>query len=150
MSGAPDDFAERPRAAPNSAYGMLAIIAAIILAGVAAYFYHAVRINDEQRQAAIAIAGGNPDRAPALIKRYGCAGCHTLPGALEPAGQTGPDLAGMARRLYVGGVVENTSDNLIAFIVDPRSIDPKSAMPRTGINMEEARDVATYLYAIRQ
>jgi cytochrome c1 len=46
--------------------------------------------------------------------------------------------------------VTNTPHNLVAFIADPRSIDPKSAMPRTGITPAEARDVAAYLYSLRQ
>jgi cytochrome c len=150
MSAAPDDLAERPRAVQNSAAGLLLILAAIVLAAVAAYTYHQTRIDLEQKQAAIAATGGDPARAPALIKLYGCAGCHTLPGASEPAGQVGPDLTQLAGRVYVAGVVTNRPDNLIAFIVDPRSIDPKSAMPRTGISPDEARDVAAYLYAIKQ
>jgi cytochrome c2 len=47
-------------------------------------------------------------------------------------------------------VVTNTPDNLIRFIVDPKSINQKSAMPSTGINAEQARDVAAYLYSLRQ
>jgi cytochrome c len=150
VSAAPDDFAERPRSVQNSATGLLLILMALILAAGAAYVYHHTRIDLEQKQAAIAATGGDPSRAPAFIKLYGCAGCHTLPGAAEPAGQVGPDLTQMARRVYVGGVLTNTPDNLIAFIVDPRSIDPKSAMPTTGISLEEARDVAAYLYSIKQ
>jgi cytochrome c1 len=61
----------------------------------------------------------------------------------------GPELGNLARRVYVGGVLTNTPDNLIAFIIDPKAIDEKSAMPRTGISQEEARDVATYLYSLR-
>ena len=150
MSAAPDDLAARPGAIRNSAAGLLLILAALIIAAVAAHLYHQTRIDREQRQAAIAATGGDPDRAPALIKRYGCSGCHTLPGASEPAGQVGPDLTQLARRVYVAGVVTNTPDNLVAFIVDPRSIDPKSAMPRTGISPAEARDIAAYLYAVKQ
>jgi cytochrome c len=150
VSAAPDDFSERPRSVQNSATGLLLILMVLVLAAVAAYFYHQTRIDLEQKHAARAATGGDPSRAPALIKLYGCAGCHTLPGASEPAGQVGPDLTQMARRVYVGGVLTNTPDNLVAYIVDPRSIDPKSAMPRTGISPDEARDVAAYLYSIRQ
>ncbi|MBV9786106.1 MAG: cytochrome C, partial [Acidisphaera sp.] len=62
-------------------------------------------------------------------------------------GQVAPPLAGLRKRVYIGGVMRNTPENLIAWIVDPRSISPHSAMPVTGISRREARDVATYLYA---
>lgn len=150
MSAAPDDLAERPRSVAHSAYILLGVLVAIVVIVAGDYVYHQQRFISEQRHAAIAATGGNPDNAPVLLKRYGCVSCHTLPGGTEPAGQVGPDLINIARRLYIGGVVTNTPDNLIAFIVDPRSIDPKSAMPRTGITASEARDVAAYLYSIKQ
>jgi cytochrome c2 len=100
-----------------------------------------------QRESAIAVTGGNPDAAPMLFKQYGCTGCHTIPGIEDPTGTAGPPLQGLAQRTYIGGVITNTPANLEAFIVDPQSIDPKSAMPKTGITPEQARDVAAYLYA---
>ena len=61
----------------------------------------------------------------------------------------GPDLTGLVRRVYVAGVIPNTPDNLVRFIVNPRSVDPMSAMPQTGITPDQARDVAAYLYSLR-
>lgn len=61
----------------------------------------------------------------------------------------GPPLDGLSRRVYVASVLLNTSDNLIAWIVDPPGIDPHTAMPRTGITEPEARDVAAFLYSLR-
>ncbi len=150
MSGAPDDLAERPGATGHSAWMLAGILAAIVVGALGVHSYHQVRMSAEQRQATIAATGGDPDRAPALLKRYGCMGCHSVGGSSEPAGQVGPNLTQLARQVYVGGVVTNTPDNLVAFIVDPRSIDPKSAMPRTGISSDQARDIAAYLYAIKQ
>jgi cytochrome c1 len=56
-------------------------------------------------------------------------------------------LADLRERVYVGGVLWNSSDNLIGWIVDPQRFSPHSAMPATGITEAEARDVAAYLYA---
>jgi cytochrome c1 len=56
-------------------------------------------------------------------------------------------LADIGHRVYVGGVVTNTPDNLVHWIVSPQSYSPKSAMPATGITEAEARDVATFLYS---
>jgi cytochrome c2 len=91
--------------------------------------------------------GGDPARAPELIRRYGCAGCHTIPGISGADGQVGPPLAGLRQRVFVGGVAENSADHLIEWIVAPQKFSPTSAMPATGISQAEARDIAAYLYA---
>jgi len=49
--------------------------------------------------------------------------------------------------VYLGGAATNTPDNLIRWIVNPREIDPKTAMQVTGISTREARDIAAYLYS---
>jgi mono/diheme cytochrome c family protein len=125
------------------------IVALTLVCAVVSYLYTEARLNAEQRRAAIALTGGHPEAAPALIIRFGCAGCHSISGVPEAAGQIGPPLNNLARQGYVGGVVQNTSENLIDWIVDPRAIDPMSAMPRTGISPREARDVAAYLLSLR-
>jgi mono/diheme cytochrome c family protein len=93
------------------------------------------------------MAGGDPARAPDIIRRYGCAGCHTIPGIAGGDGKVGGALSNLKGRVYVGGVATNTAENLIAWIVSPQTFSPRSAMPATGISEAEARDVATYLYA---
>jgi cytochrome c1 len=81
----------------------------------------------------------------ALLRRYGCAGCHQIPGVPAARGVVGPSLQGIAARVYLGGVVPNGPDNLVRWIVDPRALSPKTAMPVTGITELEARTVADYL-----
>jgi len=126
------------------------ILLLLVAAAAASLIYNVVRQNMEQKQAAIAATGGDPDQGALLIARFGCVGCHVIPGVDGALGQVGPELGGLARRTFVAGVVPNTVDNLVRFIVDPQSVDEKSAMPVTGINGEQARDVAAYLYSIRQ
>ena len=101
----------------------------------------------QSRTVAIAMTGGDPERAPGLIRRYGCAGCHTIPGIAGGDGQVGGPLVDIKRRVYVGGVVPNSPENLVRWIVAPQIFSPRSAMPVTGISEVEARDVATYLYS---
>jgi mono/diheme cytochrome c family protein len=93
------------------------------------------------------MTGGDVARAPDLIRRYGCAGCHTIPGIPGGDGQVGGSLQDVRRRVYVGGVVTNSPDNMIKWIVSPQALSPRSAMPATGISEAEARDVAAYLYS---
>jgi cytochrome c1 len=134
----------------RAALTLAGIIVALIVSAITVYAYQQLRQDAEQEEAAMAVTDGSPDRGAEAIVRYGCGGCHTVPGVPGATGQVGPDLTGLARRVYVAGVTTNTIDHLVAFIVDPQSIDPQSAMPRTGITPDAARDVAAYLYSIRQ
>ncbi len=121
-------------------------MAAILLlagGGVAAREVMAAR---QRAAVARALTGGEPARGPALMRRYGCAGCHTIPGVPGADGQVGPDLAGLRQRVFIGGVVRNGADNLIRWITDPHALSPYTAMPVTGISQSEARDVAAFLY----
>src|SRR4051812_22218569 len=91
----------------------------------------------ERLQIARVVTGGNPDAAPLIMRRYGCVGCHAIPGAPGADGQVGGSLAGIRQRVYVGGVLNNTGDNLARWIVHPQSFSPHSAMPATGITEAE-------------
>jgi cytochrome c len=103
--------------------------------------------NQTKATVASALTGGDAGRAPAIFRRYGCSGCHTIPGIPGADGQTGPPLTGLSKRVFIAGTLENTSGNLIAWIVSPESQSPRTAMPDTGISEKEARDLAAYLYA---
>lgn len=94
-----------------------------------------------------ALTGGEPSRAPEYFRRYGCSGCHTIPGIAGADGLVGAPLTDIKRRVYVGGVAFNSPDNLVRWLVSPETFSPRSAMPATGISEAEARDVAAYLYA---
>jgi cytochrome c len=101
----------------------------------------------QSESVARAMTGGDLARAPAIIRRYGCAGCHTIPGIPGGDGQVGGPLSDIKRRVYVGGVVTNSPDNLVRWIVSPQTFSPRSAMPATGISEAEAHDVAAWLYS---
>jgi cytochrome c1 len=78
---------------------------------------------------------------------YGCAGCHEIPDLAGPSGRVGPPLRTISERVYIAGVATNTPENLVGWIVNPKALNPKTAMPVTGISEAEARDVAAFLYA---
>ena len=48
----------------------------------------------------------------------------------------------------VAGLVPNTPDELVRWIVMPQSMVPGNAMPNLGISDGEARDIAAYLYTL--
>ncbi|MGO4570687.1 c-type cytochrome [Microvirga sp. 2TAF3] len=121
----------------------------VLLTGAGIYAGYAIKFAQDARLRAVALTGGNPDLGRDLTRRYGCAGCHTIPGIPGAQGKVGPTLEGFAARVYIGGVATNSPETLIQWIEDPKSIDPKTAMPVTGISRGEARHVAAYLYSLR-
>jgi cytochrome c len=127
--------------------------AAAVAAVAAAVAYGGWRwIDKEQQQHDRVLAlthGGNPDRGRGAIDQYGCGGCHTITEIRSARGKVGPPLDGIAGRVYIAGVVPNTPDALMAWILDPPSIDPKTAMPNTGVTQDDARDIAAFLYTLR-
>lgn len=117
-----------------------AVAAALVLGGCN---------RDNPENDAIALTGGHPERGRRLIRYYGCGACHTIPGVEGANATVGPPLTGIARRAYVAGVLPNTPDNLERWILDPRRIDPKTAMPATGVKPGDINDIAAYLYTLR-
>jgi len=107
------------------------------------------RAADARRAWAENLTGGSADRALTLIAANGCGGCHQIPGIPGADGDVGPPLAGIADRTYLGGAIANSPQNLSSWIRDARSVDSNTAMPTTGIPLQEARDIAAYLYSLR-
>jgi len=60
----------------------------------------------------------------------------------------GPPLNWFGRRTMIAGEVANTSDELVAWIMDPQRIEPGTAMPDLGVTATDARDMAAYLYRL--
>lgn len=116
----------------------------VLVAGIAAAIVPA-----RYREFAIAetLTGGKAAAAPPLMRRYGCTGCHTIPGIPGADGKVGPALDQLQQRVYIGGHIRNSSDNLVRWLVEPLALSPASAMPATGLSEAEARDIAAWLYA---
>lgn len=126
---------------------MLAALGIVILAAIAWVGVKSWEKRAQNVELAHALTGGDPTKAAALVTRYGCAGCHTIPGLPGADGKVAPPLTDLRARVYIGGVLPNTAENLVNWIVDPRRFSPRTAMPATGISSAEARDIAAYLYA---
>jgi cytochrome c2 len=121
--------------------------AASVAITVASLGWHGWQKQAQAVAVAKALTRGDPARAPELITRYGCGGCHAIPGAPGADGKVAAPLGGMRERVFVGGVARNEADTLVRWIVAPQEISPHSAMPATGITEAEARDVAAFLYS---
>lgn len=144
---APGDATElaqgRRRRGNRAAY----LVGGLLLAGaVGAVVATNIRSSDAEAIGQ-ALTGGNPARAPALLRRYGCGGCHTISALSGADGKVAAPLDAFAQRVFIGGIARNSPENLERWIVSPQSLSPRSAMPATGITPDEARDVAAFLYA---
>jgi len=95
------------------------------------------------------LTGGDPRKGAVLIRKYGCAACHTIPRIEGARGMIGPPLNGIAARTYLGGQLPNTPDNMMRWIEDPQGIERGTAMPNLGVSNAEARHIAAYLYTLR-
>jgi cytochrome c len=91
---------------------------------------------------------GEPQRGPDAIQRFGCGGCHAIPGVAGARGTIGPPLTAFGQRAYVAGEVRNTPENLVHWIMHPHEIEAKTAMPEMGVGERDARDIAAYLYTL--
>jgi cytochrome c len=105
--------------------------------------------NRTKWQTARATTGGDPQRGVAAIKRYGCGSCHIIPGVSGAVGLVGPPLSGIGSRIYVAGVLQNTPDNMMRWIENPKAVDEKTVMPNLGVTPKDAADIAGYLYTLQ-
>ena len=95
------------------------------------------------------VPGGSPERGAQVIERYDCGSCHVIPGISGAGGMVGPPLLWFARRTFIAGELPNTPPILIRWVRDPPSVEPGTAMPVLGLDEQQARDVAAYLYTLR-
>jgi mono/diheme cytochrome c family protein len=94
------------------------------------------------------LALGDVEVGRAKIEAYGCASCHTIPGIPGADALVGPPLTGWSDREFISGQLPNEPDNLVAWLMDPPAIDENTAMPNLGIDEQDARDIAAYLYTL--
>ena len=92
---------------------------------------------------------GDARQGSIWITRMGCGSCHQIPGVIHADGLVGPPLDHFARRTIVAGYLPNTPPNLIRWIQHPQEIAPGNAMPDGKLTLEQASDIAAYLYTLR-
>lgn len=105
--------------------------------------------NSSARHISEVTTGGNAIRGARMIQYYGCGSCHVIPGISGAAGLAGPPLSGIASRMYIAGVLENTPQNMMRWIENPKAVDEKTVMPNLGVTHADAADIAGYLYTLQ-
>ena len=128
----------------RASLGSVTQIAIVVLATTAL-----VSCSSAGVDAARALTGGEPSRGKDAIGRYGCGGCHEIPGVRGADGLVGPPLARVARRTYLGGHVPNTPADMMRWIQHPQAIEAGTAMPDMHVSEQDARDITAYLYTLR-
>jgi cytochrome c len=97
----------------------------------------------------VEVPGGDAAAGRVALTTYGCARCHTVPGVRGTRRMMGPSLARWAQRPAVAGRAPNDPETLIRFLVDPQSVAPGTSMPNLSVSVEDARDMAAYLFTLR-
>jgi cytochrome c1 len=121
------------------------LLAAVFCLGVIACRERSLSV----RETAAMLTGGDPDRGRAAISRYGCGGCHNIPGVDGANATVGPPLDNIAMRSILGGHLPNTPANMMRWIQKPQAVDPKNVMPDMNVTDDDARDITAYLYTLR-
>ena len=92
---------------------------------------------------------GDVARGRQLITDYGCTSCHAIPGIKGPKGAVGPPLAGIGARTIIAGKIQNTPQNMMAWLQNPQALSPGNAMPNLNVKPEDARDITAYLFTLK-
>ncbi len=95
--------------------------------------------------------GDAPDseRGRFAIQQYACVTCHTIPGIVGANAPVGPPLAKFALRRFIAGHLQNTPENVAAFLQAPQQVKPGGAMPDLQVSERDARDMAAWLATLR-
>ncbi len=77
-----------------------------------------------------------------------CIACHAIQGI--SFGVLGPDLNHVgSRSTLAGGILDNTAENLAAWLRDPPAMKPGSLMPTIGLSEEEIAALVAYLRSMQ-
>jgi cytochrome c2 len=95
------------------------------------------------------VTEGDPKQGQLLLRQFGCGACHRIPGVADAQGNVGPPLEGVARRVYLGGVLPNSRENMARWIRSPKTFEPQTAMPELQVGEEHARDMVAFLYTLK-
>ena len=74
-----------------------------------------------------------------------CAGCHTIRGT-DATGEHAPDLTHLnSRRRLAAGLLTNTPDHLMKWVVHAQQLKPGSRMPSIALSESETSALALFL-----
>ena len=99
-------------------------------------------------QAKPAAADTSQAEGAALFFSKTCFNCHQVRGTLA-RGAVGPDLTHlMSRQTIAAGTLDNTQENLLAWLNNPQAIKPGCLMPDLKLASRDARSLVSYLESL--
>jgi cytochrome c oxidase subunit 2 len=86
-----------------------------------------------------------------VFQQNSCVACHAIRGLPGANGEVGPDLTHLGSRATLGaGVIDNTPDNLRAWISNPQTIKPGVLMPQfASLSSDDLNALVTYLEGLK-
>lgn len=101
------------------------------------------------RQPAEQVPGGDPERGRRVVAAYGCGSCHAIPGVPGATARSAPALSDWGTRTTIVGLMPNTPERLVQWIMAPELLRPGTTMPNVGVSRDDALQMAAYLYTLR-
>ena len=97
----------------------------------------------------VKVGPGDAERGAIALQQYACGTCHSIPGILAARAHVGPPLDDIATRAFIAGVIPNTPQNMMRWLLNPKAVSPGTAMPDLYLSERDARDIAAYLDTLR-
>ncbi|MCK1518385.1 cytochrome C1 [Bradyrhizobium sp. 190] len=85
----------------------------------------------------------------ALIKQFGCGGCHLIPRIADAKGTVGLPLLHVGTRSYLAGFISNSPENMALWIQNPQKALPADAVPQMNVTLQDSRDITPFLYTLK-
>jgi len=101
-----------------------------------------------QQAAPVSVSGAHGEQ---VFQQNTCVACHMIRGLPGATGTVGPDLTHLGSRATLGaGVVDNTPEQLRAWISNPQAIKPGVLMPAfSSISASDLNDLVAYLESLK-
>jgi len=103
----------------------------------------------QEHAAGISSQAAAAQRGHEYVMNMPCANCHTITGT-SARGVVGPDLTHLASRVTLAaGRLQNTPEQLSAWLHDPDEFKPGSHMPNLGLTNDQRNDIVCYLETLK-
>lgn len=86
-------------------------IAVVLLSLIVGFTYDGYKEQGRIAEHAALLTGGDPQSGRDAAARYGCGGCHDIPGVVGAHGLSAPPLTNFGARTYIAGELRNTPDS---------------------------------------
>ncbi|MDQ3269912.1 MAG: hypothetical protein M3Q11_06970 [Pseudomonadota bacterium] len=86
-----------------------------------------------------------PSAAGVTGRQHGCTACHAIPEIVGSQMFVGPPLEGIGQRAFIGGMLANTPEDMVRWLLDPAAVDPLTTMPDMAMSEKDARRIAACL-----